>query len=841
MKNKILSCVVSLLCVSLLWAEPATSVMAQYAALGWLKDNANAFGEMGDVQTPSLECDDEGNGLWWVVPFSGGGAIVTSAETRIEPILSVLKWNGDIPANHPLRAMLTLDVAARSAQQEALGDAAEDKWMQLIARARPSKARTISISTWRPSTVIKVADGFDLNGCYTHWNQSWLQFIYDTDSSWYKYDLDLVYNYHTPKNYVTGCTAAAGAALLQFFNVTKAIGSVKKTCYVDGVKTDLTTTGGAYDWSILPTAFGGTAGTSNGILTDAQIDLLSRATYDVGVCVQVQYGANWTSGYPTHLIRALRDNFGFADARYCQGISSQYYEQLIYSQLRCGIPVMLAVSGAGGGHQVLAVGYGEDSNNTRWTRVFMGWSGAYDAWYALPNVDDYSMVDSVGTMLGVTDDVLPLYGRVTDQSGNPISGATITATDLNKTTTSDQNGYWAMRVNPASCQIEGNPITCAHNNQQSSATFNVGNEAKNKSVKENYVTDYGIESLYSSDPATLATAIPAAINFTLTESGVTPEPEPNPDSQPNPEPEPGPNPEPGPLPADSLPSLGQKVYEFNPYKYFGVAGEYEIQNLKGGRVTLKKIGKSKLPSGVRLKYDKKTGKILLSGAPSKAGEYEYTFRIDEKVGRETIQGVETTFRFIVKDTKELMQLNPAVGKKIKTDVPIFAKDGLLVGLLNVSISTKNAVSAKIKGVSKKSLSFKGNWQDVNEGELCAILTSKAGEELELVLKEDGNLCAYLLNLTGKYGNELASSDWGVTAVATDYSKYEGERIVETEDGDLVTLKISKKGKVSYKGVENKSIKGSTQLLLNAYEDGAAQVCLLKTTGKTPYAYVIKVD
>ncbi len=308
----------------------------------------------------------------------------------------------------------------------------------------------------------------------------------------------------------------------------------------------------------------------------------------------------------------------------------------------------------------------------------------------------------------------------------------------------------------------------------------------------------------------------------------------------------------GSMPDTEQPCLKQENFTFETYKDFGVENEYEIFNLQGGKVSLKKVD-GKLPSGVRLKYDKKTDKVVLSGSPSKAGTFEYVFRIDEKVGRETREGFETTFRFVVKDMKQVSPsdpgYNPAAGKKVKTDVPIFAKDGTLVGLLSVSISTKNVISAKIKGASSRALSFKGKWQEVVDGDLCAIMTTKSGEELELVLKKDGNLCAYLSNINGAYGSELASTEQGVAAVATDadFAQYvtdKAGRIVEvdTPNGPVqVELKITKKGKVTYKSPTDKSIKGSAQVLLNAYEDGAAQICLVKTTGKTPYAYVIRLD
>ncbi len=230
------------------------------------------------------------------------------------------------------------------------------------------------------------------------------------------------------------------------------------------------------------------------------------------------------------------------------------------------------------------------------------------------------------------------------------------------------------------------------------------------------------------------------------------------------------------------------------------------------------------------------------------GTFEYVVRIDEKVGREKREGVEITFSFDVKDlptSPSAADYNPAAGKKIKTDVPVFATNGVFAGLLNVSVTTKNKITAKIKGVSKKTLSFKGSWQEVFEGELVATLTTRTGEELELALKKNGNICAYLLHVTGNFGSELSSTDWGVAACPEleDYAKYLSRTTVTAETGETFTVKVNKKGKVSYKGTTaaGVSIRGTAQILLNAYEDHAAQLCLVKTTGRNPYAYVIKLD
>ncbi len=298
--------------------------------------------------------------------------------------------------------------------------------------------------------------------------------------------------------------------------------------------------------------------------------------------------------------------------------------------------------------------------------------------------------------------------------------------------------------------------------------------------------------------------------------------------------------------AGELPSLEESEYSFKKYKGFSLNEEYEIQNLQGGKVTLKKIGKGKLPSGVKLKYDKKTGKVVLSGAPSKAGTFEYVIRIDEKVGRETREGVETTFKFEVEDMGDLLSSHPdynaAAGKKMTASIPLFSeyREESLEGLLSVSISAKGSITAKFKDVFKKTYSFKGSWQDVENGELSAVLTTKTGLALTIWLSPDGSLSAYLEDQKNDLG--LAYTAYGVNALATDFSEYEGEHVVYTDDNEAIDLKINKKGKVSYKSTTNRAIKGTTQLILaNDFEGGViAQVCLMKTSGKTSYAYVVEL-
>ena len=143
------------------------------------------------------------------------------------------------------------------------------------------------------------------------------------------------------------------------------------------------TLGGTYDWSILD---GKTNREGYDSLTDEQRELLGRVAYDCGVAVAMA----WTStssgsgAYVMDVAAALRDVFGFKDARAVMNPTAEQYVKLIYYQCRAGAPVQLGITGSGGGHSVLAVGYGEDDDGVPRVRVFTGWGGAGDAWYSLP-------------------------------------------------------------------------------------------------------------------------------------------------------------------------------------------------------------------------------------------------------------------------------------------------------------------------------------------------------------------------------------------------------------------------------------------------------------------------
>lgn len=553
--KKILLFVV-LLVVSAASAAIVSSDQAKTVVENWLATNGASFANRGvGVTDACAERDDSGKLLWWNVLLENGGAVIVSPDTRIEPIITVIDdFNDGIPEGHPLRSLLLNDMCGRlaavesrdvnvhtlnsmwvsSSGNDAFGMAikkAESKWKKLGSKTPTVNGMWVASSPiydGTPSRLIGMVDGFEKDGRYTHWNQSWLQFLD------FKYNyIDGVYNMYTPKNYVTGCIATCGSALLQYFNVTQDIPSGTYECYVDGgvaldpeyPVTKIETIRQDYDWSILPKDMGGMAeNPADGKLTYAQMDLLSRVPLHVGLSLNVgmQYVAPYTAfASLIYLTTSLRERYGFVDARYIrEGLNGTHYDKFIYGQVRAGAPVLISLSNSHSGHQVLCVGYGEDDSDTPYVRLFMGWSGKGDAWYNLPsvvlenNILSYNTVNYVTTMISAKDSKsLALYGRVTDVNGNGVKGAVISADGIS--TTTGENGYWGMRVDCTTVAEGINPITCSYYGKTWTSTFTVGAEVCDKDRKLVWQMDGKTTNWYSPETQKFYDALPEAVNFVI--------------------------------------------------------------------------------------------------------------------------------------------------------------------------------------------------------------------------------------------------------------------------------------------------------------------------------------
>ena len=115
MKKSLILALVAVVFACTARAMDVTTNMAMTAANAWAARNV-AFGAGGSAQSVRTVCDTNAaqTVLWHQVSMSGGGCLIVAPVTEIEPVLAALEEDpGEIPAAHPLRALLTADLRSR--------------------------------------------------------------------------------------------------------------------------------------------------------------------------------------------------------------------------------------------------------------------------------------------------------------------------------------------------------------------------------------------------------------------------------------------------------------------------------------------------------------------------------------------------------------------------------------------------------------------------------------------------------------------------------------------------------------------------------------------------------
>ena len=449
MKNRVLLAFIASVTACATYAEEVTPAMALAAADAWAERNAQF--ETGNNATNVITvCDTNAaqTVLWHQVSMAGGGCLIIAPVTEIEPVIMALERDpGELPAEHPLRDILTLDMRGRlrflnlypenapssggrlrlaassssepeedeekAAHKEVVrqewAEQQQSKWEKLRAPRKGGKARLgADLTKAAPDSKMKykiVLPGFEPSGKLTHWNQG-----------------GGVYNMYTPGGVPCGCVATAAAAMMEYFHVGEKAGQEIETGKADAGTTYLgkayasKTKGGKYDWA------------------NANSELYGRVAYDAGVAVGMGWNVGGSGASEMATAKALVEYFGFQEARYVDSPRPDQYEKLIYAQCRSGAPVGMGIhkSQGGSGHSVVAVGYGIDDDDVERVRVFLGWGGSGDGWYALPYIntkstlegeeDLYDILDGIITMIGYeNDNVVPVFGRLLPYINPPMT------------------------------------------------------------------------------------------------------------------------------------------------------------------------------------------------------------------------------------------------------------------------------------------------------------------------------------------------------------------------------------------------------------------------------------
>jgi len=442
-------------------AAPASVADAGSAAQGWLRISPSPLGSALNATIDSVKTvlDENNAPLYYVISLAPEGYVICSADTEIEPILAFSPAGRyeEGPEN-PLYVLIESDTRGRvqrvQAQSAALAaplqpaaltapaqSAAAGKWDSLRAVAVPAAVdgqgsssdpraedeEVLAASSGKTSINDPRVDPF----IQSHWNQSTV-------------NGSACYNYYTPNNYLCGCVATVYAQIFRYFQYpTRSIGTNAFTVSVDGVSRTVRLRGGdglggAYRWDLMP------LNPESGV-PELQRQAIGALCADIGTAKGMSYTASSSSAG----IRGdvFKSTFFYGNVTWVSGSST--FLQGARPNLDARLPVVLSISGNGYSHAVLSDGYGFNFGSTYY-HLNMGWGGSKDAWYNIPDVDTdtyyFNTLNEYSCNIYTNGTGEILSGRVLDAAGNPVVGASVTATGggLTVATVSDSRGIYAL-------------------------------------------------------------------------------------------------------------------------------------------------------------------------------------------------------------------------------------------------------------------------------------------------------------------------------------------------------------------------------------------------------------
>ena len=447
------------------FGESVSGDDARNAVTGWVRLR-EALGDeiVAEPESVATYQGQDGKGEFHVVSLKGGGYVITSGDTSITPILGYSKTGTfDADENSPQWALLTADVAARAAELEAPAGSASaggantaavvqlqheepggnhDKWARLVSASKRG-GRLLSAKLTSPPADLRVASFI---------RSKWGQQDAKSGNGYSHY----YYSYYTPYNWPCGCVATAQAQIMRYFEWPKTSVEARTfTCATNDVAVSLTMKGGTYDWTHMPYNPIEVPYDWNNVIG------IAKLTYDVGVTVEMSYKSTGSGSFIGRVVGSLIGTFGYSNAVFDysnNGLGEEDCKKAIIPNLDARIPVVLGIrSTANTGHAVLADGYGY-YNDELYVHMNMGWKGSEDYWYtpAVINTSDRTY-NIVGATFNISTNAprnsVIASGRVLDQDGGAISGATVTlrsGTVEYSTATSDEHGVYAFIIPPTS-------------------------------------------------------------------------------------------------------------------------------------------------------------------------------------------------------------------------------------------------------------------------------------------------------------------------------------------------------------------------------------------------------
>lgn len=180
------------------------------------------------------------------------------------------------------------------------------------------------------------------------------------------------FNKYTPKNYVTGCVATAGAIVMKHHGYpAKGTGSHSYTWNGKDLTANFEHD---YDWANMPTKY--TVG------NDEAFDGVARLMSDLGVAVEMQYNKDGSGASMEDLLTALKKYFGYSKYARLLAIAdlgAEVWNDRLRAEIDANRPILYsAVDSNKGGHSFVIDGYKDESFSVNW-----GWGGYCDGFYRI--------------------------------------------------------------------------------------------------------------------------------------------------------------------------------------------------------------------------------------------------------------------------------------------------------------------------------------------------------------------------------------------------------------------------------------------------------------------------
>ena len=280
---------------------------------------------------------------------------------------------------------------------------------------------------------------------------------------------------------------------------------------------------------------------------------------------------------------------------------------------------------------------------------------------------------------------------------------------------------------------------------------------------------------------------------------------------------------------------------FEPQRVYNVSEAYKI--------TLKKIS-GKLPPGVKLVCS--DGEIRLTGAPKSAGQFPYTFSIQQKRSIVTHEGPPITLDIVVHPANDVASGgNAMLGTAVKATLPLYLPEeggNALKGVLEFNQSAQNKISAQYVGAGRTKAKFAGSWSSLSAGVANAVLSLRDGSALTLTMGEGGRVSAALK--VPAYPEELTTGEALVVGNGDYASAFAGAYTVALPEngaasgygtGYVVIKKLTANGKVQWTaGLPNgKTLSGNAMLTLDG--DGNAVLPVFKFTAQDFLAASLRIS